>query len=427
MRPFEHLVIEIAGWCNAKCKWCTTGRLNQSHQGISKHEVMTREQFIQVLDYILAQNMITTEAQLELFSWGEPFLNPELDEICLEVSRRKRHYRLSTNGSVLKLLNPKCMEYLDDLRFSVPGFSEQSYGKIHKLCFKQVIKNIAIIAEHFEKNGFPGKLVMNYHVYQHNLDEIKIAQKFCDTHHIKLIPHLAYLADSELLWSYMEGIMDYSILQEVAEELLLFDYKRLCAEMPSDYICRQFSSLVVNEKAQVVPCCFLPNKESIGSVFEQTVDTVREARTHLPQCKRCAENKAMYIVNQDNYFNYGYEVCSDDAVKHVQPRVYYDFGDGYTEVNTVLGAQPQNGQLYMCIRLPEKLSKLRFDPTERCGCILENLKIISDTGPLAIANLNGTVVDDCYFFRTEDPQIEIEVAAQYDTIITITADIKYLS
>ena len=222
MKQFEHLVIDISGCCNARCKWCSTGILNLKNGYMKQPIMMSHQKYKNILDYIGEKRFVCSDIQVELFNWGEPFLNPELNEICLETAKRGYTYRLSTNGSILKLLEPEAIKQMDDICFSVSGFTQESYGKIHGLQLSKVLSNIATISEHFIKYGYENKLVMNFHVYQYNIDEIMLAKKFCEQYHIRLIPHLAYLADAESMWQFRESKMPYDKLNEASKEIFLY-------------------------------------------------------------------------------------------------------------------------------------------------------------------------------------------------------------
>ena len=70
---------EISGKCNARCPWCATGRKNRD--GVETGSFIKPDVFAKALGYMKEQGMVGPETLLQLFSWGEPLLNPYFKEI----------------------------------------------------------------------------------------------------------------------------------------------------------------------------------------------------------------------------------------------------------------------------------------------------------------------------------------------------------
>lgn len=375
------------------------------------------------IDYILDNEMITQDAQVELFSWGEPFLNAELDEIYGELWKRGLHYRLSTNGSILRLITSKYLEKLDDLCFSISGFTQESYGKIHGLNLERVLENISRQSTYFIENGFSNKLVMNFHVYQYNVDEIKLAKQFCDEHSITLIPHIAYFADSDLFWKYRLGKLDYATLEEASRELFLYIHEKYGSQIPEGYQCRQLDTLVVDEQLRVLPCSFLTGKNHLESLFAYNLSALREKRKALPACKTCIDSKSYYLINQDKFFNYGFRENKEDVL--IAPHVYFDSGAGFSEERTQWEPLPQNGNFSFEVTVPAGCKRIRLDPTEGRGCIITHLDVIGEGREVKIQGTNAKLQGGLYFFETTDPQIIIELKKSYSSLL-VRGEIAYL-
>lgn len=98
LNGFEKITLDISNICNAKCKWCTTGINNRSKASISRF--MRANEFEDIINYCLDHSIINQNSDVELYSWGEPFLNPEiLDILDIIVEKGIGGYNLSTNGS----------------------------------------------------------------------------------------------------------------------------------------------------------------------------------------------------------------------------------------------------------------------------------------------------------------------------------------
>ncbi|MCH5286590.1 MAG: radical SAM protein [Christensenellaceae bacterium] len=408
MKRYGHLVMEIMGGCNAKCKYCTTGIANL--RGTPHIHALSAADFIKGLDYVLEHDFYDREnGQLELFSWGEPFLNKELNAILRAVCERKLRYRLSTNASVLQLIDRDNLPFMDDLCISISGFTPESYSRIHGLNLNKVLENIKAMAAWFRECGYDNKMVMNFHVYQFNIGEVEAAARFCEEQGIRFIPHVAYLADYDLFSSYMLGEMDAGTLREASKELMLGAVDELMKNYDPDYICKQYNALIIDEHLRVLPCAFLTSEVHLGTIFDyDTVEALDAARRRFATCEQCHQSKVFYLVNQDKYFPYRSGKTAD---VHVLPHCYIDAGEGYSETNTLYDRQGRVSQKDFDCRfdIPEGVRALRFDPVEGCGCLLKGLTCTDEQGrALDVVPANGERLDGGeLLFRTADPQVLI--------------------
>ena len=71
------IAIDISGFCNAKCKWCVTGRKNRRGESIGKKEFMSYDFFKRLYDHLIEEPIIMHDKEIMLYSWGEPLLNPD--------------------------------------------------------------------------------------------------------------------------------------------------------------------------------------------------------------------------------------------------------------------------------------------------------------------------------------------------------------
>ncbi|MFC2067695.1 radical SAM protein [Chloroflexota bacterium] len=177
---YDLVYFEIVGFCNAKCPWCITGNK-------SLNEIIYPSQFIKVddfenaINYLLDNGFICSgESRIDLYSWGEPMLHPELGKILNILSKNNINYGISTNASKVVDLNRDILTNLCELKFSMPGFSQSSYDRIHGFNFKKILKNIEALVNNIKKEGSISKFTMSYHLYQFNIGEIKAAVEFCE-------------------------------------------------------------------------------------------------------------------------------------------------------------------------------------------------------------------------------------------------------
>ena len=143
------IYIDPCGACNFKCSFCPCE--NSNYRNEDRYKIMSLELFKKIVD-----DMTTFPEQVKvvnLWSWGEPFLNPHIPEMIeyLHKSTATREIRICTNGS---FLNPEMNKRLVDsglniLRVSVEAVDAEGYKKITGLDFnvERLISNIKDLYE----------------------------------------------------------------------------------------------------------------------------------------------------------------------------------------------------------------------------------------------------------------------------------------
>jgi MoaA/NifB/PqqE/SkfB family radical SAM enzyme len=308
-KQFEKVTIEISNICNAKCKWCTTGIYNQSNTQVE--EYMKVQEFTKGIDYLLENHIINNKTEIELYNWGEPFLNPNLKEILFEIVKRKLKYHLSTNGSKLVEIDKNLMNDLNYIVFSMPGFSQKSYNRIHKLNFQTVTDNIRKTAIHFKQLGYVNKIMVNYHVYKFNLDEIELAREFCEELGIGFVPTFAYFNDFKMFNNFLDKSIKSNDLLEAANDLFLDFYEEEKKNMPQSYRCPEYNYLVLDHKFNILPCCRLTSSYKIGNLFDYSLEEIREIKEGLSICDKCKFTGQHYIVHQSTLYPKWYTIYRD--------------------------------------------------------------------------------------------------------------------
>lgn len=243
--------IDISGWCNAKCKWCCTGRKNR--EAVADRKYMTVEEFKRVYNHLVKINLLYKFNEILLYSWGEPFLNPDYKEIISFLHEKKQKFSISTNASVPQYMN-ECTnyyEYCDTVVFSMSGYSQDSYDKIHGFNFNSIVRNIEKIIQNMRNCGFKGKAKISYHVYKFNRMELKDAKKFAEKLQIELEPINAYFASFELQRKYLEtGFVDGAL-----KELNLEKVRDLIQCRPINYKCLVENVISIHWNGKVELCC----------------------------------------------------------------------------------------------------------------------------------------------------------------------------
>ncbi len=204
MKPFRKATIEISNICNAKCTWCTTGLKNRSGCKINP-EYMSIESFEKGLLYMEENGIINKKTELELYNWGEPFLNPNINEICGIITKYGYSFHLSTNASIFRNIDSENLKNLSGFRVSLSGFSKETYSITHALDFDRVMENILKFRDMLRKAGKQHLMDISFLTYKFNVHEIYDAKDYFNSKEISFTPRLAYYADFEQFEMFLNG------------------------------------------------------------------------------------------------------------------------------------------------------------------------------------------------------------------------------
>jgi len=127
-------------------------------------------------------------------------------------------------------------------------------------------------------------------------------------------------------------------------------------------------------------------------------------------------------------------ICKNDISKTtkilpnafgVKSNFFFDRGEGFNEEKKIVVSPNKlsiHSYLYQ-IQFEATDKSIRFDPVEGKGCIVKNIEIISNNGPLKAINLNGFQVDNYNIFTNTDSQFLIDFEEKEMFWIKIKADI----
>ena len=295
---FRRVWFNICGGCNAQCAWCQTGHRNRQRRPAHEGFVAPGD-FARAVEYMMEQGMIGPDSPIELYNFSEPFLHPQFNEIIAWLHRAGLKFGLSTNASHVKTFREPILQNLQYLSFSMPGFSQASYDRIHRLDFDAVKANIVTIAKNFRDHGLCGPCFINYHVYQFNQDEIDPACKFAMDHELGLQAFYAIIDDLNMYLDYLESKMPYEQLKRASQELFLYHVESLRSRQPAGFECRNREELVLNERCQVLLCCsggMNDNSGVLGDLFQMSYDAIREAKSRQEICQRCVSAGCAYLM-----------------------------------------------------------------------------------------------------------------------------------
>ena len=152
------------------------------------------------------------------------------------------------------------IDFCASILISIPGWSQESYDKVHKFNFEHIKENILKFKDDFDEYNQAFKLFLTYHIYQYNLDELPEVIEFAYQNKLTFNPYYAFVID---YWK------------------------------AKDYKCPQESNLNIDENANILACCVLPNNiegYSQGNLFDDNAAELILNRQNIKECEFCIKS-----------------------------------------------------------------------------------------------------------------------------------------
>ncbi|MBK9990384.1 MAG: radical SAM protein [Verrucomicrobia bacterium] len=298
MRSNYHSVyFEISGFCNARCSYCHSGV-----QRPDKARFVSPELFRDVLYRLLAKNIICDKTVISLYNWGEPTLNPKLGEIIGVINDLGLRYAISTNASRIPTINYDFVRNLDHMIFSMPGFSQEAYDRIHGFKFHEIISNIDRIIRECRQHGYKGRFSISYHVYRFNVDEMKTCESFADDRRIRFNPYFAILNHWWEINDYIKGTLAPDRRAAAERDLFTLEgvHQVLRSAPKTRYRCPQNDYLNIDENGQVVTCCQIARDHpdyACGNANTDNLNVTLNKKRYQPVCGGCIRSGLAYYLN----------------------------------------------------------------------------------------------------------------------------------
>jgi hypothetical protein len=286
------LFVEIDTRCNARCFNCDTGNKSRSPHRKS----MDLELFERILDHARAIGVVDRSSLIYLFDRGEPTLHPEFNAVVRALDRRNLGFCISSNCG----LNPRLdddisMRELKKFVISMPGFSQASYDRIHRLPFPRVLANVDAMLTDWRARGFCGETILSIHMYRFNLEEMAPAEAWSRDRGIVFSPYCAFFADFKMQWAFATETMAPAVRAHAEQSMFLDMLRDNLSRMPADYQCpQQRDRLNINERGELALCCGAPRHGDtyeegflLGNFLDMTAADIARRKTTAAICGEC--------------------------------------------------------------------------------------------------------------------------------------------
>ncbi|MDD8058715.1 radical SAM protein [Shewanella metallivivens] len=268
-----HYVIDIGNICNLQCPFCFTGVRSP---GI-KRKTMSLNNFKIIFDKIKP-----FARQIDLYSWGEPFLNKYFLDIVFLCSQKNIHTHIDSTLSSMDMDSDYCEKLvksgLSSIFISLDGTTQDIYQKYRVgASLDRSLQNIRnLIAAKKKLGKTTPNLAIAFYVHKYNEHQIESAKRLADELNIKVwFKLLACSSDwqsslhntSSHYFDIPDWVTQYYPLPHHPQ----FDDIKFHQNVQNVIsACRQpFNSMVINWDGSVTPCTTVTGDQYvIGNMLE---------------------------------------------------------------------------------------------------------------------------------------------------------------
>lgn len=301
---------DISGRCNAKCRYCITGYNNRNQKlNYTSNSYMDLELFKKNYCHLYEKGIISKESNLAFYNWKEPFLNPDIIDILSFCSEQDQKYALSTNGSIYKpAIAKNTYSKCRGITFSMPGFSQESYNRIHGFIFENIKKNIIAIKNNMLEHGFLGDFIISAHIYRFNEKEIDNLKEWAKKEGIFVNAYRPYLAGNSLIADYFEGNLSKKTQKEISSDLFLPWEDGIKPEYIQKFVHPLCDQMNIDEKGKLTLCCMADECCECFSGWGKIEDLdsyedyikLRKKMFESKTCIQCRKYAMVYRISQVN-------------------------------------------------------------------------------------------------------------------------------
>jgi radical SAM protein with 4Fe4S-binding SPASM domain len=252
--------------CNLKCPLCPTGsgRLKQDQSA------MSFAVFKEIVDKVASLRNI------ELYNWGEPFLNPEIFDMIRYAKSRGITVGIHSNFSLQRndeFFHSIIESGLDRLTISLDGARQESYEAYRRNGkFELVISNMSKLVKYRKQSGSATpEITWKFLINRFNADEVEAAKQMAAEIGVAFHVERFMVGESNPDMSY-----DVS-LDERKQKWLLEDIDKYgTLRTTHDTACTfLFSTITVGPTGMIYPCCYVSDaKNAFGNILEESMEAI---------------------------------------------------------------------------------------------------------------------------------------------------------
>lgn len=304
--PFK-LGIETGNICNLKCPLCPTGINDQSMKKGFMNLIFFKKIIDQLKDVLL---------YVDLYSWGEPLLNPDFVSMVEYIKKVNSCIRVTTSTNLNiqddRLLSAIVHSGIDEVIVSGDGITQETYSKYRVGGdYNLLMRNMKFMLSVREPADSKFKLIWNFLVFKHNEHEIGGAKKISDSLGVELrIGKMRTFMKDEILRPHGESIKKYKDWIPDNLKYSAYDKEKEITKVTVRTCKKPWQEITINWDGRVFPCCAVYGDgysfgkleaSSIAQIWNNQMyidarkEIIGKGRTNKTICGICKSNGYMHM------------------------------------------------------------------------------------------------------------------------------------
>jgi len=283
--------IDVVGTCNLVCPTCAHSIDGEKYP----RGMMSFENFKQVLDKIKREVEVVTH--VSLYSWGEPFLHPDLPKIIKHLHSNGIAAAVSSNLSIKSAdqIRDVIQARPEYLKVSISGYYPDVYDLTHTGGDINLVKSNLYRVKHYIDKYNAGTFVdVNYHLYNNNNQKnLNKMQELCDELGFSLSATYALVMPLERCLDHCDAIEDPQT-KALADILLvgIDEGLEITKDFRSNSCPFKDNQMNINWDMKVPVCCVVFNKEGTivsDNFLESSLAEIHAGKDAAEICKKCMD------------------------------------------------------------------------------------------------------------------------------------------
>ncbi len=290
---FFNIEVLGMGQCNLRCPSCPTGNFRDVNNpaGAMKPELLE-----EIMAKAVSECVITG---VGLFNWAEPLLHPRIADLVRIVQRHGVPCHLSSNLNDIRNLEAALEANPAELRVSVSGFTQETYGFTHRGgCIETVKENMQELARLLKKTGAATRVQVLYHRYKSNLDDEILMKAYATQLGFTFLSVWALFMPVEKLLAHIEN--DAALAAITSDDLATLDRlalpvsEALAAAAPHRHspCSLQQDQITLDFRGNTMLCCGIydADKYAVGAFLQTPLAEIQARKESHSLCTRCMRN-----------------------------------------------------------------------------------------------------------------------------------------
>lgn len=213
---------------------------------------------------------------------------------------------MSSNFITYPKIGDSNLPVIKNLTFSISGFKQESYGKIHGASLSRVLNNFNKFSNRLRSHSPQSSIVVAWHRYKFNESEFWEALKYFTGRDIGFVPSVAYFNDLMEMLDFVQANLP-DTRQVLAGEDLFLDYLRErmsdAAATSKNYKCPAWDYIVVDEFGRLLLCCGVTGADEngvLGGLTTMRLSEIWDSKEGNPLCEKCVSlGIAKFLYSSD--------------------------------------------------------------------------------------------------------------------------------